>query len=120
MSGLPPWRVAVLSAMWTARSLASAKRQLERGRPTVRLSDPPVADTEATRLVRALVKRAPVTCLAQSYVLQRWYLAIGDPRDVVVAVTKPSDGFKAHAWLDGDPKPEGFAELTRRVPPVRQ
>jgi hypothetical protein len=38
--------------------------------------------------------------LVTSLVLQRWYADHGEPFDVVVGVTAPSAGFKAHAWLD--------------------
>lgn len=79
---------------------------------------PPVSDPRATRWVRALVNRMPVTCLARSLVLQRWFLALGQPRNVMVAVTPPSRGFRAHAWLDGDPVPVGYTVLTVRAPPV--
>ena len=103
--------------VWTVCSLASARRQLRGGAKTVVLPAPAQAAVTWTRWVRAISRRAPVTCLAESYVLQHWYLALGEPRDVVVAVTPPSHGFKAHAWLDGDPAPSGFFEFTRRLPP---
>ena len=79
---------------------------------------PRAADARSTRWVRALVRRTPFTCLNQALVLQRWFVALGQPRNVVVAVTAPSRGFKAHAWLDGDPAPAGYTELTVRRPPV--
>jgi hypothetical protein len=50
--------------------------------------------------------------------MQRWLQALGDPRDIVVGVTRPSDGFKAHAWVDGDPDAAGFAELRRIASPT--
>ena len=47
---------------------------------------------------------------------QAWLEAHGESRDIIIGVTRPSSGFRAHAWLDGDPPchDEGFVELTRR------
>lgn len=58
------------------------------------------------------------TCLVRSAVLQEWDLVHGRPRDLVIGVTAPGPGFKAHAWLDGDPPAAraGFDEFTRRPP----
>jgi hypothetical protein len=45
-------------------------------------------------------------------VLQAWDAAHGRSRDLVIGITGP-DGFRAHAWLDGDPTPAADeAELT--------
>ena len=44
---------------------------------------------------------------------QRWLAAAGVPAELVVGVTSPRDGFRAHAWLPGDRVPPGFTELTR-------
>ena len=56
--------------------------------------------------------------MERALVLQTWYAAHGDRRDVVVGVTAPGPEFRAHAWLDGDEPCAGerFAELTRRAP----
>jgi hypothetical protein len=55
-------------------------------------------------------------CLVRARILQAWYLAHGEARDVVIGVTAPSKGFRAHAWLEGDPPchSEGFEELRRQ------
>jgi hypothetical protein len=48
--------------------------------------------------------------------MQRWHEAQGVALDVVIGVTAPSTGFKAHAWLEppGAPPPaNGFSEITR-------
>ena len=104
--------------LWSGCALLSLFWQLRRKVHEPQVKPPPVSDPRATRWVRALVKRTPVTCLARSLVLQRWYLALGQPRNVIIAVTAPSLGFKAHAWLDGDPAPAGYTELTVRRPPA--
>ena len=54
------------------------------------------------------------TCLERALVLQRWYLAQGRRKAVLVGVTAPSSGFKAHAWLEGEQASAGeFTELLR-------
>jgi Transglutaminase-like superfamily len=70
--------------------------------------------------VRAALRRRGDTCLVNSIVLQSWYAAHGEPRDLIVGVTEPGDAFKAHAWLEGDsPHGDGpFLELLRRPPPT--
>jgi hypothetical protein len=46
-------------------------------------------------------------------VLQRWLPRTVSARDVVIGVTAPTDGFAAHAWLDGEEPGRKYAELTR-------
>jgi hypothetical protein len=66
--------------------------------------------------VRAVLRRRGESCLVRSIVLQAWYAAHGEPRDLIVGVTEPGGGFAAHAWLEGE-APHGsepFDELLRR------
>jgi hypothetical protein len=65
--------------------------------------------------VDAVLRRRNDTCLVRSIVAQAWEAAHGRNRDLLVGVTAPSEGFEAHAWLEGDPsRPEGeFRELLR-------
>ncbi len=64
-----------------------------------------------------MLRRSEHTCLEGSLVLQRWYSAQGFPRDVVVGVTAPQNGFSAHAWLEGDDEDVSeFSELIRLSP----
>ena len=72
----------------------------------------------ARRGVVAVLIRGSYTCLVRALVLQAWNQAHGRNRDLIIGVTRPSEGFKAHAWLEGDPPchDEGFSELTRRAP----
>lgn len=39
---------------------------------------------------------------------------------MVIGVTAPGAGFKAHAWLDGEPAATsaGYTEVSRRPPPT--
>jgi hypothetical protein len=70
------------------------------------------------RGVDAALARRGEACLVRSIVRQAWLAAHGRRVPLVIGVTAPADGFAAHAWLEGDPPPEGpsFTELTRRAP----
>ncbi len=115
---LPRYHPATLrAAAWTWRAVRASERgYADRGLGQVELPAPPDVPDGAVRGVRAVLRRSGARCLVRSTVLQRWEAAQGRPRDLVVGVTKPSEEFKAHAWLDGDPPchSEGFVELTRR------
>ena len=63
--------------------------------------------------VRMVLKTLNATCLEECVVRQRWLLAAGVSRELVVGVTSPTSGFRAHAWLVGDRVPRDFTELTR-------
>lgn len=92
------------AAVWTVRALREARSALRRsGLDAVRVPPPPRVSPAAERGVHAVLRRQPNTCLERALVLQRWRAAVGDPRDVVIGVRGPSDGFQAHAWLDGEP-----------------
>jgi hypothetical protein len=60
-----------------------------------------------------LLDRQPHTCLERAFVLQRWLVSQGEEYDVVIGVTGPSQGFRAHAWIDGEQVPADFRELAR-------
>lgn len=70
--------------------------------------------------VLGALRRADANCLERSLVLQRWYAAQGSQRTLVIGVARPSEGFRAHAWLDGEPDPvtASMVELLRRPPPA--
>jgi Transglutaminase-like superfamily len=76
---------------------------------------PPPLPVEAERGVRGALRRRHESCLVNSIVLQAWEAAHGRRRDLVVGITAP-DGFRAHAWLQGDPVPAADdAELDAAV-----
>ena len=70
---------------------------------------------EARRGVEALLRRRRHTCLEAAIVRQHWLDAHDVHRDIVIGVSRPPDGFIAHAWLEGedDPNSGQFCELTR-------
>ena len=103
-------------ALWAAVSVTAKVRR--RPLPDVTVPRPPPVGDHATVAVRAALRLTRRTCLVRSLVLQEWEVAHGSHRDLVIGVTPPSEGFEAHAWLDGDPLPAGrqFTPLLRRAP----
>jgi hypothetical protein len=112
---------ALRAAWWATRAARSARRHLARSEIGVamrRLPRVPDLPDSAVRGVDAVLVRRGATCLVRSIVRQAWLAAHGRPVELVIGVTAPGAGFAAHAWLEGDPPPEGlsFKELTRRAP----
>jgi hypothetical protein len=102
------------AAWWTLRALRITRSRLREGAiEAISMPEPPRVSPDAVRGVLGLLRRVDHTCLERSLVLQRWHTAQGQPADIVVGVTSPQGGFTAHAWLDGDPDGNAFAELLR-------
>jgi hypothetical protein len=77
------------------------------------LPDPPLGlPADAERGVKAALRRSGASCLVSALVRQRWEVAHGRRRDLVVGVTGPVE-FRAHAWLEGDrvPRPGEADEI---------
>lgn len=55
-------------------------------------------------------------CLTSARLRQAWERSKGNDRDLVIGVTAPARGFRAHAWLAGDPPccEQDYTELLRR------
>lgn len=81
----------------------------------LRLPGVPFVGRAAERGVKGSLRRMGETCLVKALVMQRWKAAFGEKADLIVGVTAPKLGFKAHAWLEGEPPchDEGFSELVR-------
>lgn len=106
--------------LWTIRCVRLARRQLTAtGLNGLMLPAPPVAGRDGG--VTVALKALRVSCLVDAAVRQAWLAARADLRDLVVGVTSSAQGFRAHAWLDGDPESEreGFIELHREPPSLR-
>jgi hypothetical protein len=125
---MPPSRASRFSlpmlrtTLWALRARHHARKAVWGvgiGRP-VALPPAPPSPREARRAVDAVLIRTRATCLVQSLVLQRWFADLGEPVDVVIGVTAPSTGFRAHAWLDlpGENGNGDFTELHRLPPPA--
>ncbi len=107
---------ALRAAWWTLRAVRGARRQLQAGRlEDVELAPPPRLPRSADRGVDAVLRRVTATCLERSLVRQRWLAAHGETRALVIGVSAPANGFRAHAWIEGEPEGD-FDELVRLNP----
>ena len=112
---------AVRTAAWTRHSLHDVRRQLriEDGLRGLTLAAPPGTrpiDRTATQLV---LRAGKARCLEKAVVVQRFDAAAGRPRTLIIGVTGPQQGFRAHAWLEGDPqRDDSLQELLRREAPA--
>jgi hypothetical protein len=107
----------VRAAVWTLRALRVVTKELRAGRwESIELPPVPRLPGSAERAVEGVLRRLHATCLPSAIVRQAWFGAQGSRRDLVVGVTRPSAGFEAHAWLEGDPPchTERYEELLRR------
>ena len=105
------------AALWAFRALLRTRRTFKaKGFVTPRLPGVPAVGAGSRRGALGVLRRMDATCLERATVLQAWDAAHDLPRDLVIGVTSPRVGFRAHAWLDGDPPchAEGFTELLRR------
>jgi len=111
------------AALWTFRARLRARQVVWQDGISVPLILPSSVGTAptATPAVEAVLARTRATCLVRSLVLQTWLADHGEPVDVVIGVTPPSAGFRAHAWLDrvGETGYEEFVELHRLPAPRR-
>lgn len=114
-----PSRADLVAAAWACAALAQARRHLRRRRVTdVRVRPPPASARTGQRAVRRVLRSGRATCLERSMVVQAWEAAQGRGRDLVIGVTSRAEGFRAHAWLDGEPEEHhgDFQELLRLPP----
>ena len=115
MTRRPPRICELRAGWWAYRCLRDVRRRLAAGRAEVGLA-PPAVPAAAVRGVDAVLRRARPTCLEAALVRQRWLTAQGVRHDVIIGVTAPSEGFRAHAWLE-DPTEatahQPWHELTR-------
>lgn len=104
------------AAWWATLSIRRARRVGAGVAGPTALPRVPNLPSGAQRGVTFVLRLAGASCLVRATVLQAWYLAHGDARDLVIGVTAPSAGFAAHAWLEGDPPchRDGFQELLRQ------
>ncbi len=80
---------------------------------------PPAPRTpRSRRTARLVLACCRATCLETALVRQARAAGMGLALDVVVGVTAPSSGFRAHAWLDGDRVDPGFVEIWRCQPAI--
>jgi hypothetical protein len=107
------WR----AAWWTLQALKQVRSDLPVSKMTeIVLTPPPRLPARAVMGVKGTLHRRPHTCLMRALIMQAWYDAQGDHREIVIGVTSPARGFRAHAWLEGElacQDADVFSELTR-------
>jgi Transglutaminase-like superfamily len=93
------------AAWWAVRTARRTRRLLTASGLDAALAPPPPPSLPAAaeRGVQGGLRRWGESCLVNAIVLQAWEAAHGRPRDLVIGTTGP-EGFRAHAWLDGDPE----------------
>lgn len=107
------------AALWTLRALTATRRALKSEGLEAAGSvpaAPSAAPPAAVRGVRAVLSRLNASCLERALLLQAWYRAHGENRELVVGVTAPGGEFRAHAWIAGEDSGSDreFVELARR------
>ena len=90
------------AAFWALRARRIARRVVWAGDLTqpVELPPSPAVPADAVSAVAIVLRYTRATCLVSSLVMQHWLRDHGEMVDVVIGVTSPRDGFRAHAWLD--------------------
>jgi hypothetical protein len=110
------------AATWAILALRRARRELaEHGLEGTYVTPPPRLPASASPGVLVVIRRRPTTCLERALVLQRWMAEHGAGSDVIIGVTGPSSGFRAHAWLETmpDAPPGTYQEIHRLPAPAR-
>lgn len=105
------------AASWAIRAGRLARRQFAAGGlDALVIPTPPSLPPEAVTGVLLGLRLQRASCVPSAAIRQAWYAAHGDQRDIVLGVTAPGAGFRAHAWLEGDPRCHEveFHELLRR------
>lgn len=103
------------AALWAWRQLRQVRRAIAvGGLDGFEVAPPPRLPDSARSTVELVLTVTGASCLPRSAVLQAWDLAHGRARDLIIGVTSPARGFRAHAWLEGDDGASEFTELSRR------
>lgn len=104
---------------WAARATRQVRRVLaHRGGVSAPVPAPPAVPAQAVRGVRWGLRIERATCLERSLVHQRWLLAHGQARAVLIGVAHGDRGeVLAHAWLEGEEAAnDRHYEVLDRVP----
>lgn len=106
------------TAMWTARALGATRRSVACGViAPLDIRPAPEGRADAEVVMNLVLRASRATCLSRSIVRQQWFADRDDRRDLLVGVTG-AQGFRAHAWLEGDPDPHAhsYRVILRRGP----
>jgi len=102
--------------LWAWRSASDARTHLRvEGGVSAPVRPPPTLPVRSLRGVRWGLRLRHASCLERSLVLQRWFLAHGQEREVVVGVAVDGTTTLAHAWLAGEEhlNDREYTEMTR-------
>ncbi len=94
---------AARTLLWSVRMVGRVRKQLpQRPFSEVVLSTPPALDVRSRSAMNAGLRLRRASCLERALLRQRFDAANGVQRTLIIAVTSPADGFRAHSWLEGD------------------
>jgi Uncharacterised nucleotidyltransferase len=118
-------RGAAGTGWWTLRTWWLIRRRLRRGPWRTGALPPPVLPPVpgapfSGRMARLVLAGCRASCLEAALIRQARAADAGQAADVIVGITAPASGFRAHAWLAGDRVDPGFVELCRYSPVVAQ
>jgi hypothetical protein len=115
--GLPTRVLAAAgTGWWTLRTWWAIRRRLRRYSLLAAAPARAPRTPNAPRAALLVLRCSRATCLEAALVRQIRAAADGAAVDVIVGVTPPASGFRAHAWLDGDRVDPQFTELWRCPP----
>lgn len=104
---------------WTLAARVRARHLVQAtGLSSLTIPAAPRLGLEHIGKVERVLALSRATCLVRSAVVQRWLADNGERVDLVVGVKPPSQGFRAHAWLDRESERHNTAEFTEitRIP----
>jgi hypothetical protein len=116
--GRRAWSVVTAGrgAWWALRAVRHVRsRHLRVGVDPIVVPHPPLLGPAARRGIELVLRGSSASCLERAVVVQRWRASQGQVCAIVIGVTAPGAGFRAHAWLEDEPAP-GFGEITRFTP----
>jgi hypothetical protein len=107
------WR----AAWWTLGAVRRVRRGLRaHGVAAAQVPAAPEAVCAHRATTKLVLSLSRTTCLESALVRQALDAGAGRPRELVIGVTGAREGFRAHAWLEGDGVGEDFKELMRHAP----
>lgn len=103
------------AGLWAVRARVAVRRSADSGLDRIVVPRSPASGLAVTGTVHRTLRATRATCLVESAVLQRWFLDHGVLKDLVVGVTAPGAGFRAHAWLEapGQTTEDKYVEIRR-------
>lgn len=104
------------SFAWSCAAVGTVRAVLRRdGGVRAPVPPPPMVPPRAVRGVRWGLALRRATCLERSLVMQRWLVAHGIERDVLIGVAKDGGRTLAHAWIAGQEalNDREYVEMTR-------